>query len=364
MFFAWLTELNIAKLLFIIKLVSPMNQCQISLLFVSSLVLAACVSNPPISGGDAVNLAATVAGANGNVNAGMAGALTASGQAAAPTQIIDPGQYAKKSCKFLQTEYRKLSASEKKLPPPPSNATNTGATAAVQAIGIIGTLSGNQQLANTVQQTATVTGNAGRVTGEPAIVDPNALKMAQIEVAANPRNCVLKRADGTKFVPTASPVMPESQATANPPGSQNGAMTAVAVASALATGNGNMGGVIGGNVGRGIAPSAASAAVGNNQPYPPAAQPLGAYASKSCKALQSDYNKIKTQAQPAQESGTDKAAGAAMAIGLLGAVTGNQGLANSAQQAASLTSNTKTNEPNSSINQIQLAANSKGCTLK
>ena len=366
-----------------------MKKYQISFFLASSVLLAACVSNPPnlaevanaAAGGKANtgnttgsllgSLAANAVG--GNVNAGTAttallGSLSGGGAPAAVNSIVDPGPYAKSSCKALQADYRKFTPKVKQTAvqaaqPVAAKVESTTATAG-QALGLLASLTGNQQLANTVQQTSALTGNVRGATVDALPVNPNQLKIAQIESAATARNCAITRGDGTKY--SAAPVaLAPVQAAA--PVAPSGAMAALSLASAL-TGNGNMGNVAGGtgaggNVGGALLGSFLGA---NNQPAVPNAASLaslGAYAKMDCKALKNDYAKNSKSAPAAQGGLSDKVASGGAALGLLGSLTGNQNLANMAQQATSVSNTVNPAGAGDNLQKIQLAANAKGCTL-
>ena len=363
-----------------------MKKYQLSFVLASSVMLAACVSNPPnltdvanaAAGGKANtgNATGSLLGAlaanavGGNVNSGTAtnallGSLSGGGAPAAVNSIVDPGPYAKSSCKSLQTDYRKFTPKVKQVVNVPVvNKVESTATTAGQAVGLLASLTGNQQLANTVQQTSALTGNVRGATVDALPVNPNQLKIAQIESAATARNCAITRGDGTKY--SAAPVaLAPVQAAA--PVAPSGAMAALSLASAL-TGNGNMGNVAGGtgaggNVGGALLGSFLGA---NNQPAVPNAASLaslGAYAKMDCKALKNDYAKNSKSAPAAQGGLSDKVASGGAALGLLGSLTGNQNLANMAQQATSVSNSTKPAGAGDNLQKIQLAANAKGCTL-
>jgi hypothetical protein len=317
-----------------------------TLVLISSVALVACVTNPSTLVELAANASSAGANNGGNATGSMLGALTAGraasslagGQAnpetnslpdvqtATAIQSADPGPYAKNSCKSLQGEYRKLTPKAKKLG---TAAANNVATAAAVA------------------------------------VNPHQIKMAQIESAAATRNCALTRGDGTKYVAASIPMESsvehpaQTQEASNAPSS---AMTALSVASNLTGNGGNLGSAgAGGGVGGALLGSFLG---GKNQaPAPNAASlaSIGNYATMDCKALQIAYDQANVKAAPAGGGMADKVAGGGAAIGLFGALTGNRELANMAQQATSVTKGAKSADGN--LQQIQMAASTKGCRL-
>lgn len=315
-----------------------------TLALISSVSLAACITNPSTLVDLAANASSAGANNGGSATGSMLGALAAGRaasslagdqvnagtdplpgtQTAAAIQAVDPGPYAKSSCKSLQGEYRKLTPKTKK----------PGAA-----------------VANNVETVA--------VAAALAAVNPGQIKIAQIESAAAVHNCALTRGDGTKSLTASAPVVTPVPAEPIPP---SGAMTALSAASNLAGNGGNLANAgAGGSVGGALLGSFLG---GKTQPAVPNAASIasiGNYAKMDCKSLKNAYDQANVKVAPAQGSMVEKVAGSGAAIGLLGALTGNRELANMAQQATSVTKGTQS--PDGNLQQIQMAASTKGCSL-